>query len=154
MPFRRAFMRGGTQPTLMRTYRRRARRGCLASLGGPPEWLGHLQFMPTPSVGGGFHQLPPQRQIDPAFKEWTEGSSGKRKRVTPILYSGGAEGKKARHATARGFSEPARGARFWWWWWRRQRLRRQAAGGRRQARRRPPKGVGGDILSLAVNKAC
>ena len=41
-------------------------------------------------VGGGFHQLPPQRRIDPTFKEWTEGSSGKRKRVTPILYSGGA----------------------------------------------------------------
>ena len=56
-------------------------------------------------VGGGFHQLPPQRRIDPTFKEWTEGSSGKRKRVSPLLYSGGTEGKEARHATPRGFSE-------------------------------------------------
>ena len=56
-------------------------------------------------VGGGFHQLPPQLRVDPTFKEWTEGSSGKRKRASPILYSGGAEGKEARHATPRGFSE-------------------------------------------------
>ena len=51
MPFRPAFWRGGIQPTLMCTYRGRALRGCLASLGGPPEWLVHLQFMPTPSEG-------------------------------------------------------------------------------------------------------
>ena len=56
-------------------------------------------------VGGGFHHLPSQRRIDPTFKEWTEGSSGKRKRVSPLLYSGGTEGKEARHATPRGFSE-------------------------------------------------
>ena len=53
-------------------------------------------------VGGGFHHLPPQRRNDPTFKEWTEGSSGKRKRVSPILYSGGTEAKEARHATPRG----------------------------------------------------
>ena len=42
---------------------RRGCRGCLASLGGTPEWLGHLQFMPTPSEGdfgifGWFWQSP------------------------------------------------------------------------------------------------
>ena len=56
-------------------------------------------------VGGGFHQMPPQRRIDPMFKEWTDGATGKKRRVTPILYSGGMEGKEARHATPRGFSE-------------------------------------------------
>ena len=56
-------------------------------------------------VGGGFHQMPPQRRVEPTFKEWVEGSTGKKRRVTPILYSGGAEGKEARHATPRGFSE-------------------------------------------------
>ena len=65
MPFRPAFWRGGIQPTLMFTYRGGALRGCLASLGGPLEWLGHLQFMPTPSEGdlafsGGFGNLPRQ----------------------------------------------------------------------------------------------
>ena len=56
-------------------------------------------------VGGGFHQMPPQRRVDPTFKEWTDGATGKKRRVTPILYSGGMEGKEARHATPRGFSE-------------------------------------------------
>ena len=56
-------------------------------------------------VGGGFHQMPPQRRVEPTFKEWTDGATGKKRRVTPILYSGGMEGKEARHATPRGFSE-------------------------------------------------
>jgi hypothetical protein len=56
-------------------------------------------------VGGGFHQMPPQRRVPPTFKEWTDGVTGKRRRVTPLLYSGGMEGKQARHATPRGFSE-------------------------------------------------
>ena len=56
-------------------------------------------------VGGGFHQMPPQKRVEPTFKEWTDGATGKRRRVTPILYSGGGEGKAARHATPRGFSE-------------------------------------------------
>ena len=56
-------------------------------------------------VGGGFHQMPPQKRVEPTYKEWTDGATGKRRRVTPILYSGGAEGKEARHATPRGFSE-------------------------------------------------
>ena len=56
-------------------------------------------------VGGGFHQMPPQRRVEPTFKEWTDGTTGKKRRVTPILYSGGMEGKEARHATPRGFSE-------------------------------------------------
>ena len=56
-------------------------------------------------VGGGFHHLPPQRRVQPEFKHWTEGATGKRRRTSPIIYSGGAEGKEARHATPRGFSE-------------------------------------------------
>ena len=61
--FRPAFWRGGNHRTPSGLYRGRGRRGCLASLGGPPEWLGHLQFMPTPSEGdygifGWFWQSP------------------------------------------------------------------------------------------------
>ena len=40
-----------------------------------------------------------------SFIEWKDGATGKKRRVTPILYSGGMEGKEARHATPRGFSE-------------------------------------------------
>jgi hypothetical protein len=56
-------------------------------------------------VGGGFHQMPPQRRVEAIYKEWIESATGKRRRVSPILYSGSAEGKQARHATPRGFSE-------------------------------------------------
>ena len=56
-------------------------------------------------VGGGFHHLPPQRRVSPVYVEWVESTTGKRRRCSPILYSGGAEGKAARIATPRGFSE-------------------------------------------------
>ena len=56
-------------------------------------------------VGGGFGRLPTQRRVEPTYKEWVDRATGKRRRVSPLLYSGGAEGKEARHATPRGFAE-------------------------------------------------
>lgn len=54
-------------------------------------------------TGGGFTQLPPQKRVEPSYKYW-ESPDGKRRRVNPLMYSGSAEGKEARHATPRGFS--------------------------------------------------
>ena len=77
MPFQPAFWRGGTQPTPSGLYRGRGRRGWLASLGGPLEWLGHLQFMPTPSEGdfgifGWFWQSPEApRRVERASRATT-----------------------------------------------------------------------------------
>jgi len=61
----------------MCTDRGGALRGCLASLGGPPEWLGHRQFMPTPSEGdfgifGWFWQSPEApRRVERASRSTT-----------------------------------------------------------------------------------
>ena len=54
--------------------------------------------------GGGFTQLPPQKRVDPTWAYWDCPSTGKRRRVSPPMFSGSAEGKEARHATPRGFS--------------------------------------------------
>ena len=49
--------------------------------------------------GGGFTQLPPQKRVEPTWIYWGCPSTGKRRRVSPPMFSGGAEGKEARHAT-------------------------------------------------------
>lgn len=57
-------------------------------------------------TGGRFGQLPPQKRVKPVWKEFTaDAATGKRRRVSPLFYSGGAEGKASRHATPRGFAE-------------------------------------------------
>jgi len=55
--------------------------------------------------GGGFGALPPQRRVVPTFKEWTEPKTGKKRKISPPMFSGGAEGKEARLCTPRGFAE-------------------------------------------------
>lgn len=56
-------------------------------------------------VGGGFIGLPKQKRVDPVFKEFVIAKTGKRRRISPLMFSGGKEGKEARQATPRGFSE-------------------------------------------------
>ena len=56
-------------------------------------------------TGGGFGALPPQRRVVPTFKEWIEPQTGKKRKISPPMFSGGAEGKEARLCTPRGFAE-------------------------------------------------
>ena len=56
-------------------------------------------------VGGGFIGLPRQKRVEPLYKEYVIAKTGKRRRITPLMFSGGAEGKEARQTTPRGFSE-------------------------------------------------
>ena len=56
-------------------------------------------------VDGGFIGLPGQRRVIPLFKKFVIKKTNKRRRITPLMFSGGAEGKEARQTTPRGFSE-------------------------------------------------
>ena len=56
-------------------------------------------------TGGDFGALPPQRRVPPTFKEWVEPKTGKKRKISPPMFSGGAEGKEARLCTPRGFAE-------------------------------------------------
>lgn len=55
-------------------------------------------------VGGGFGHMPAQRRVEPTWK-YFEDREGKRRRVSPPLFSGSVEARQARQATPRGFSE-------------------------------------------------
>lgn len=55
-------------------------------------------------VGGSFGALPPQRRVVPTFKEWTEPKTGKKRKISPPMFSGSAEGREARLCTPRGFA--------------------------------------------------
>ena len=55
-------------------------------------------------VGGGFGHMPAQRRVEPQWREW-EDRHGKRRRISPPMYSGSSEARMARQATPRGFAE-------------------------------------------------
>jgi hypothetical protein len=55
-------------------------------------------------VGGGFSHLPQQRRVDAQWKVW-EDHNGKRRRISPPMFSGSHEARMARQATPRGFAE-------------------------------------------------